>query len=206
MPVNTLSCVPPRFEAGNTIVWTQDFPRYPASEWSLSFVLSQAGQVKATVSGVPSGDSFTVTLTSTVTDRLAGGTYDWAEYVTQSGERATAATGTLIVLPNLATNAAPSFAEQQVELLQTALATLAAGTNETVNINGQSFTKRNIETYQKQLTYWEARVFQEQQRQAALRGNRSENRVRTVFVSPYCGVQPYVGAPWANGYNGGNCG
>jgi hypothetical protein len=155
---------------------------------------------------VTDGNAFTVTLTSVATAALDGGTYDWAEYVTQSGQRATARTGTLIVLPNLAVDSAPSFAEQQVELLQNALATLAAGTNETVNINGQSFTKRNIETYQKQLTYWEARVFQEQQRQAALRGNRSQNRIRTVFVSPYCNSFPYAGPPWANGYNGGCCG
>ena len=206
MPVQTLSCVPPRFEAGNTVIWTREFPSYPATSWTLAFILSQLGQVKANVAGVADGNAFMVTLTSAITAELDGGTYDWAEYVTQAGERTTARTGTLIVLPNLAADSDPTFAEQQVALLQNALATLAAGTNETVNINGQSFTKRNIETYQKQLTYWEARVFQEQQRQAALRGNRSQNRIRTVFVSPYCGSFPYAGPAWGFGQEGGNCG
>lgn len=206
MPVQTLSCVPPRFEAGNTVIWTTLFTDYPATDWDMVFIMSILGQVAATVPAVPDGNSFTVTLPSSLTVDLAGGTYDWAEYVSQSGERTTARTGTLIVTPDLATDAPPTFAEQQVELLQNALASLAAGTNETVNINGQSFTKRNIETYQKQLTYWEARVFQEQQRQAALRGNRSQNRVRTVFVSPYCNGVPYAGIPWS-GFNGaGGCG
>lgn len=200
MPIETLTCAPPKFEAGNTVVWAESFPDFPASEWALAFILSIGGIKKLSVDADPDGDDFTVTLTAADTGELASGTYDWAEYVTKYSERATIRTGTVIVLPNLAEDQEPSFAQSQVELLQGALAKLAAGTNESVNINGQSFTKRNIEIYQKQLTYWEARVFQEQQRQAALRGNRTDGRIRIAFESPYDGTPPYRAAAYGPFY------
>lgn len=186
MSADTFSCVPARFEAGNTVSWTTSFGCYPTDDWALIFVLSQAGAKKYQVSATVSEGKFVVTIPASATANFPGGVYEWAEYVTSDAERETARTGTVIILPNLAVDQEPSFAQQQVELLQDALSRLAAGTNETVNINGQSFTKRNIETYQKQLTYWEARVIRERREQAALRGDDTSGRIVIQFAPRGC--------------------
>ena len=63
------------------------------------------------------------------------------------------------------------------------MASFAATDKQTVNFNGQSFTRYAIADYQKQLVYFQAAVIREQQTQAALRGEVSGGRVALDFIA-----------------------
>jgi hypothetical protein len=87
-------------------------------------------------------------------------------------------------LQNLAVTPTATYAQTMVTTLQTALSSLAASGNNSVSFNGQSYTRANIADYQKQLTYWQARVIKEQNDLAALRGTANTGRVETRFHTP----------------------
>jgi hypothetical protein len=163
MAVETLSGVPCHFESGNTVIFEEDFPDFPATSWASTFCLSLNGTALAPVTATTDGATFIYTLADDVTAAFAAGTYDYAIYVTLSGERTTAKRGRVKVQPNLATSQTPTFAQAQVTLLQTALANLNTSDKQSVSFNGQSFTRAAIGQYREQLVYWQARVRHEQE-------------------------------------------
>lgn len=55
-------------------------------------------------------------------------------------------------------------AQTILEQLEDAISKLSTGTNATVNFNGQSFTKKNIDELIKARTYWKAEVLRSQPR------------------------------------------
>lgn len=172
---------PSTFESGNTVLFTESFADYPVGTWTDSFVLSLNGGTPVATAATTSGSLFLVTLSAAVTAALTPGIYDYAHYVTSGSERATAKTGTLKVLPNLAVAQTPSFAAAQVTLLKVALAALNTTDKVSVNFNGQSFTRANIAEYQKQLIYWEARVIRENAERDAARGTSTGGRIAISF-------------------------
>jgi len=94
--------VPSQFEAGNTLIFTESLPAFPASVWTLNFVLNRPGSSPVTVTATASGFDFLVTLAASDTAAIAPGVWGFAEYLTAGSERATGNTGTITVLPNMA--------------------------------------------------------------------------------------------------------
>jgi hypothetical protein len=181
--VTTTQGVPLTIESGNEYHFTVNYPDFPVGTWTAAFVIVLSTGTPSSTAATTSGSDFLVTLTSAVTAALAPGDYTFAVYVTSSSQRTTAETGKISILPNLAVARTATFAESQVALLKTVMASFAATDKQTVNFNGQSFTRYAIADYQKQLVYFQAAVIREQQTQAALRGEVSGGRVALDFIA-----------------------
>lgn len=182
MAVSTLAGTPSTIESGNTVLFTESFADYAVGTWTDSFVLSFNGGTPVATAATTSGLLFLVTLSAAVTAALTPGIYDYAHYVTSASERTTAKTGTIQILPNLAVAQTPSFASAQVTLLKVVVAAFNTTDKITVSFNGQSFTRANVGDYQKQLIYWEARVYRENAERDAARGTSTGGRVAIKFV------------------------
>ena len=178
----TLTAIPAQIEAGDTVLFTESFADFAPGTYTLSLVLNNGASTPTTIAATTSGTGFLFTLTAAVTAALTAGAYSFAMYATAGAARYTAKTGALTVLPNLSATAPPSFARAQVTLLQTALAELNSTGRQTVNFNGQSFTRANVADYQKQLVYWQAAVIREQAAANALRDVSTGNRIPLVFL------------------------
>lgn len=182
MSQQPLTGVPRQIEAGNYVAFTLTPPDYPASTWAGSFVLSTGTLLPVATAATPQGDSFLVTLTSSVTAQLAAATWEWAFYATQSSQRYTACNGVMTVLPNLSVQSAPSTAQALLTLLETAITKLAANPNQSVNFNGQSFTKRDMKSLLEQRVQLQAEVYRQQAALARQRGGRDPNRIAIEFL------------------------
>lgn len=186
MAVETLTGIPDSFESGDTVIFTEAFSDFPATAWGATLYLTRAGSTTVSSAAASSGNNFLFTLSAATTAAIAAGYWNYAIYVveTATSQRATAKTGRIAVLQNLAVTPTATYAQTMVTTLQTALSSLAASGNNSVSFNGQSYTRANISDYQKQLTYWQARVIKEQNDLAALRGTANTGRVETRFHTP----------------------
>lgn len=189
MPVETLTSPPDKVEAGNTVIFTESYSLYPTSAWTLAFVLILNGKVRSIAASI-SGTKFSITLP---TD-LKPGVYDYAEYVTEtaSGQRTTARTGTIEVMPDLTKNVEPTFAAGTLEILETAIGKLSKGTNLTVNFNGQNFTKKDLKALREERTYWKAEVLRERSAADGVRRGHDprSGRIAIQFAPQQCGAWP----------------
>jgi hypothetical protein len=195
--VTTTQGVPSSIEAGDEYHFTTSYADYPVGTWTAALVLVQGTGTPSSTAATISGTNFLFTLTSAATAALgvAGtGQYQFSIYVTASGQRATAETGLITLLPNLAVARTPSFAEAQVTLLQGVLAAFNATDKYKVDFNGQMFERARITDYQKQLVYYQAAVIREQQALKAQRGEHTGGRVDAFFVPQWAGpyLNPYV--------------
>lgn len=101
----TPTTVPARFRAGDTVTWQISLADYPASAgWVLAYTLINAGG-KITVTASASGDDHLVAIAAATSANYAPGTYSWQATVTKAAERYTVATGSLIIDPDLASEA-----------------------------------------------------------------------------------------------------
>ena len=177
-----ISGIPSQFEAGDTVIFTENFTDYDVATYSASLVLNNAAAAPTTVAATVSGTNFLFTISAAVSATYAPGQYTFAVYCTASATRFTAKSGVINILPNLTATATPSFAQAQVTLLKTVLAEFNATTRQSVNFNGQSFSRASINEYQKQLTYYRAEVIRETAAANAARGVTTGNRIAIQFV------------------------
>lgn len=192
MAFEALSSIPCEFESGNSVTITMPLPNVAPSEGEAKLYLSLSGSAVTNITATESGNDFTFTISAVASAALAPGLYDYAIYFTYTaGERVPAGTGQVAVLPNLATSQTPSFAQAQVTLLETALATLNATANASVSFNGQSYTRVSMNSLREQWTFWKARVLQEQAGANARRGVNPQRNYAPSFGGgtswPYCG-------------------
>ena len=119
-----LTALPDVIDAGTTVTYTRTLGDFPASAgWTLTLYL--AGASIANAAGTPSGDNFIVTIPAGTTANLVAGTYHWVERVTKAGQVFDAASGTVVVRPNLATATAGDFqswAEKTLPIVEAAIA------------------------------------------------------------------------------------
>jgi hypothetical protein len=187
--------VPLQIEAGNSASFLLSYGDFPPASYSLAFVLSQGTAAPVSVNATDAGNGkFLVTLTTTITAALTPGNCSWIAYASATNTRATAESGTITVLPNLAVAQTPSYAQTMVTALQTALTAFASTDKRIVDFNGQRFERAHMADYQKQHTYWKAIVVSEQAALARSLGGKDPTRVTTVFV-PASGVTFPFGYP-----------
>lgn len=193
MSIQVLAGVPLQIESGSTYLFTENFADYPVGTWTAAFWLNMGPNTPVSVAGTTSGTGFLFTLTSTVTAAIAAGIYDFAIYVTSAGQRATAKTGVITILPDLAQVVPATFAQSQVTALESAIATLSVAGNQSVSFNGQSFSRFDIAALQKTLVFYQAQVIAEKNRLAAQRGASDPGRIATRFIpmDGHCTPFPY---------------
>ena len=177
--------VPSNFEAGNTVKFSEALQLFPASVWSMQFVLSRAGQSPVAIAAETDGDNFLVTLSAEQSAAIAAGVWNWAEYVSAGAERATANSGTITVGQNLAVTAPVTVAAAMLAGLESAILKLTSGTDKSVNFNGQQFEKKDLNELLKSRTLLKAEVYRETAHGGA-------GRVGIEFVSPYNQYPPYA--------------
>lgn len=171
MAFEALSSIPCEFESGNSVTITMPLPDVLPSEGAATLYLSLNGTAVVNFAATESGNDFTFTISAAASAALVPGVYDWAIYFVYTGtQRISQGTGRVRVTANVAANQTPSFAQAQVTLLETALATLNASANASVSFNGQSYTRATRKELQEQYTFWMSRVIAERRAAARARG------------------------------------
>jgi len=135
--------IPLSFTSGDSVKFYIEHADYPSSEFSLAFVLSRLGKVQTPIAGTQDGAGF---LFSFKTSGFLPGQYAWALVATSlaDGSRSTVQRSDIWAWPDPMTDTPKSTAQIILENLEGALKTLSGGTNSSVSVNGQSFTKRDI--------------------------------------------------------------
>lgn len=125
MAQSILTREPAEVTAGDTVTWSKSLSDYSAAEsWVLHYrLINAAGKIDITASA--SGVDHLVSETAATTADWAAGTYTWQAYVTKAAERYTVGSGSLIVKPDLAAEAAGydtrSTAKKTLDLLDAAM-------------------------------------------------------------------------------------
>lgn len=145
MPVATQSRPPCQFTAGDTVIFSASFPEYPATLWTLDYILSRSGQNLATVRATASGADFLVTMDGTASN-LAPGPAQWLAAVTEiaTSERKIACSGIVGILYNPTANLPATANQTMLAACNAALLTLTTTANYKVDFNGQMFERQRI--------------------------------------------------------------
>ena len=181
--VEALIGMPRQFEVGETLRFTETDSDFPSSAWTAVLVLNNGVAAATSIAGTTSGTGFAYVIPASTS--LTPGTYQFSFHYTAIDpvtEKARGKTGSVDVLPNLATTATPSAAQAMVTMLEAALAAFGKGYS-SFSSGGVSYTKANIAEYQEQLVFWKAQVIGEKRRAAALRGEDVSGRIDVQFVS-----------------------
>lgn len=188
MAFEALSSIPCEFESGNSVTITMPLPDVSPSEGAATLYLSLNGTAVTSFAATEGATDFTFTISAAASAALAPGVYDWAIYFVYTGtQRISQGTGKVRVTANLAASQTPSFAQAQVTLIETALATINASPNQSVSFNGQSYTRSTRKDLMDQYTFWKARVISEQRAAARARGECVPSTYAPTFgACPSC--------------------
>jgi hypothetical protein len=181
MAIPTLNYLPDSFEAGDTILFSENFGDYPAGTWTAKVYFSLNGAPPTNATATASGTGFLFTLSSIFTAALSPGGNLYAIKVTSGSEQVTVKTGIVNILPNLTAAQTPSDAATQLAAANTALATLVASPDSSVSFNGQSYTEKNQMELFRIIQRLKAVVQAERDEQAALRGDSLPRCMRPYF-------------------------
>lgn len=91
---------PTQARAGDTWDWTKEYPDYPASTWTLSYVFFNASGV-ISITASAAGDTHSVDVAPATTSGYTAGRYDWTSSVTDGTDVYQVGSGAIDVLPDL---------------------------------------------------------------------------------------------------------
>lgn len=167
--------IPASLTAGDTWQWTKYVNDYSAADgWILTYYLSGPGLTQTIVATTDTdGVGFSVTVPATTTAPLVAGVRQYIARVALAGAVHTVDSGTVVVLPNVATATSgqmQSVAEQMVALIEQALLAQAAtaanggtgGVIQSYSIGTRSVTYRDEADLRAQLSHWKWKVWAEQ--------------------------------------------
>ena len=114
---------PKQIIAGDSVTWTRQISGYSALDgWALSYYLAKAGTPLTTVSSVPSGADYVITLAAATTVAFVAGVYRWTASVAKGLERKTIDAGSIEIMPNPASNYDPrTHADRCLAAIEAAL-------------------------------------------------------------------------------------
>lgn len=162
--------------AGDSVSFVVGYTDWPAPDWSMKYVIGtpEPTIVDATVQGL----EHLVTLTTEISNQIAPGIYSSHNVYLKpaTSERVSRANPFLLVLPNPLVAQAASWAQTTLEAVQVAIAKIGSSANTSVSINGQTFTKANVNML------WEMRdrLIAEIGRENALAGKPTRGGSRTI--------------------------
>lgn len=162
----TLSECPSALIAGDSLVIEQTHADYQPPTWTLSWYLFAKSDTSLppiiwTFSNAGSG-LHRLTLTSAQTAAYPAGDYYVTGFVTDSTSRVKTIDGYITIEPDW-TQVSPgqevrSHAERVLDNLKAAMLTLSSATADTVSVEGVSYSRRNMETLQRMIDLYQARV------------------------------------------------
>lgn len=151
MAVEVLTEFPHSFVAGDTIRVTMADSRFPSSLWKLKVLFQSALAAKSFAATTGTGGAYNIVIAASTSAKILPGAYSIAFVYTETStqERHTVESDrAIIVLRDPTVAGAKSIARQTLEAMESAFLKLSSGSNLSVNFNGQSFTKRNLEDFQ----------------------------------------------------------
>lgn len=191
MSLTVQTGIPSVFTQGDAVSFKVTDALYPAPTWTSKVVFKdQSGGIK-TFDGAASGTSHLFALTNAQSGTLVSGQNLVCLQFSDGTNRQSSDWTDTEVLPDPSLSEGPSYAQQQVTALQGVITKLQSSQFQTVNFNGQSYTENSLPEVQKQLTYWEARLIQEQKKNRSKRGLHNCRSVSPAFVNDgNCGILP----------------
>ncbi len=183
MAVPTATGAPELIEQGGTYLFTESFSDFPNSQWSAQYLLQIPGSAPYTTNATNVTNSnvdFLFTLNPVLE---TAGRYQFAIYATEraSGQRATAKTGVLNVLPDLSQTQAPSSAETMLANINTAITSLTSGGFQSVSVNNVSYTRYQVTELIALRTRLQAEVIREREAQEVMLGINHDGLIVTRF-------------------------
>jgi len=133
--------------AGETVAWTKSFPDFPATAgWTLKYSLQLPRSSLITITATADGDNYSVALPFSTTASYQPGNYIWTAYVDNGTERHRVATGTISVLPNLASSFGETHASRTLGIIEAAIEGRLPNGLQEFSIQGQQISKIPIDT------------------------------------------------------------
>jgi len=184
MAIPVLTYFPQSITAGDTTRLQLSFPNLPATQYTGTLILNQAGQTAVTCSGTASGDLYQFTITATQSAAMNPGAWTWQARATgmSGGDVTTALAGDFTILPNPASTFAKSNAQQQLDAANAALLLLAANPDAETDFNGQKIRSVDIPKMIDVVRNLKALVAEELNSAAGLRGDAPTRSIRPYFV------------------------
>jgi len=181
MSMQTLNTVPKSFVQGDTVSMLLTFACYSAEDYTLKFCMTKGGAAITPKEATAEGASFALTISAEDSAKILPGIYNYALIVIdEDGQRSTIQSGSISVAPDPNGSIAKSDNQIILEKLKAAMTKLASGTNSSVNINGQQFTKRNLKELQDIIDNYQVNVDREL-RELGLATKGGQKTIRTRF-------------------------
>ncbi len=183
MAVPTATGAPELIEQGGTYLFTESFSEFPNSQWSAQYLLQIPGSAPYTTNATNVANSSTDFLFTVNPALEVPGRYFFAIYATErsSGQRATAKTGVLNVLPDLSRTQAASTAQTMLDNVNTAITQLTSGGFQSVSVNNVSYTRYQVTELIALRTRLQAEVIREREAQEVMRGINHDGLIVTRF-------------------------
>ncbi len=188
--------LPRTIDAGTTVVFHVEDACHPSSAWTAAIVLNNGLSAPTSVAMTANSDGkrFDCTISATVSSSLAQGPTTAIPIFTQIADSSVKEYGrasTTFVLPAITATATPSPAQRMLAALETAITKLSGAVNQSVNFNGQQYSKGDLAKLLQERVRLQAEVLREQQALLAARGGKpNDGRIHVRFDPVYCNV-PY---------------
>lgn len=174
---------PTAARAGDTWEWKRSLADYPATDWTLTYILFNAAG-KVTITASADGTDHLVDVAPATTAAYAAGRYDWVAHVTDGTDRYQVGAGTITIQPDV--SAASSYdSRSHARKMLDAIDALLEGraTNDQLDIVATAVGDRSVgrkpDLLLKLRQHYAAAVALEEQAAAIARG---ENLGRIVQV------------------------
>lgn len=172
---------PSEIRAGDAFTWTKTLSEYPASTHTLEYILFNADK-RIVIATTPDGDDFDIDVASATSAAYLAGDYDWIAQASIAGERYTADSGKITILPDvLAAQDGRSFAQRSLAAIEAVMENRASMDQEAYTINGRSLSRTPALELIQLRDYFRNEVSSEQDLINAADGKPSRKRVSTRF-------------------------
>ena len=183
MALPVVTVFPQSITSGDTTRLQLNLRKCPASSYTATLILNQAGVAAVTCTGTASGDNFLFTITAAQSGAMAVGAWTWQARATEtaSGDVTTADAGDFTVLANPASTLTKSNAQQQLDAANAALLLLAGNPDAETDFNGQKIRSVDIPQMIAVVRNLKALVAEEKNDAAGLRGDAKTRSIRPYF-------------------------
>lgn len=179
---------PDSIQAGDTLTWKRSLSDYPASSWVLSYRLTSTTAQLATIAASADGDDHLVSVAPATTAAWAAGDYELRgqAYNATTGAKHTVFVADVKILADLmAENASGndqrSHAVKTLAAIEATILTLAGGTNATISVDGETYSRKNLEELERVRGRYRTEVAAEEELERINRGLKSSRVYKTRF-------------------------
>lgn len=175
---------PSTARAGDKVTWKRQFADYPASEWTLKYVLIN-DSAKITITATADGDDHLVEETPATTAGWGAGRYTFLGYVEKSGERTTLFDGSIHIYPDLTaetTYDGRSHVKKTLDILEGVIEGKAAKDQISYSIEGRSISRMSWTEIMTAYEKYKAWYAQEKKQEKIKRNLKTGSAIKVRFT------------------------